>query len=203
MPLFNCKIELDLSLSKNFIRSEMSRTAAVAVNPLDPVRAATETTGATFQINSTKLYVYVVTLSINDNIKILENLMDVYWDKYRSEITTQLRNSILNYMIDPTFTNIYRLFVLSFKKSGNDAAKSSFDKYYMPLVEIKDSNALIDNKLFFDKSIKSKQEAYKKLIEISKNDNYTTSNLLDYSNHQHYSKLIDIDLSRQTNTNIP
>ena len=72
----------------------MSRTAAVAVNPLDPVRAATETTGATFQINSTKLYVYVVTLSINDNIKILENLMDVYWDKYRSEITTQLRNSI-------------------------------------------------------------------------------------------------------------
>ena len=52
-------------------------------------------------------------------------------------------------MIDATFRNINRLFVLSFKNNGNDPARDSFDKYYIPLVEIKDFNALIDNKHFF------------------------------------------------------
>ena len=52
-------------------------------------------------------------------------------------------------MIDPTFRNINRLFVLSFKNGGNDLTRLPFDKYYMSLVEIKDFNALIDNKPFF------------------------------------------------------
>ena len=55
----------------------------------------------------------------------------------------------MDYMIDATFRNINRLFVLSFKNNGNDPARDSFDKYYIPLVEIKDFNALIDNKHFF------------------------------------------------------
>ena len=73
----------------------------------------------------------------------------------------------------------------------------------MPLVEIKDFNALIDNKQFFDQPVKNKQEAYEKVIEMSRNDNYTTGNLSDYLYHQKYYKPIGIDLSRQTNTNIP
>ena len=73
----------------------------------------------------------------------------------------------------------------------------------MTLVEIKDFNALIDNKPFFDRPVKSKQETYEKLIEISRNDDYTIKNLLDYLYHQKYYKLIGIDLSRQTNTSIP
>ena len=73
----------------------------------------------------------------------------------------------------------------------------------MPLVEIKDFNALIDNKPFFDQPVKNKQEVYEKLIEISRNGDYTTGNLLDYLYHQNYYKLIGIDLSRQPNTNIP
>ena len=65
-------------------------------------------------IPSTKLYVPVVTLSINDNIKFLENIKQgfkrtIYWNKYRSEITTQTRNN-LDYLIDPTFRKINRLF---------------------------------------------------------------------------------------------
>ena len=79
----------------------------------------------------------------------------------------------------------------------------SFDKYYMPLIEIKDFNALIDNKPFFDQPVKNKQEGYEKLIEMSRNDDYTTGNLLDYLYHQNYYELIGIDLSRQTNTNFP
>ena len=73
----------------------------------------------------------------------------------------------------------------------------------MPLVEIKDFNALTDSKLFFDQRVKNKQEAYKKLIEMSRSDGYTTENLLDFSYHQNYYKLIGTDLSRQANMNIP
>ena len=50
----------------------------------------------------------------------------------------------------------------------------------MPLVEIKAFNALIDNKPFFDQPVKNKQESYEKLIVMSKNNDYTTGNLLDY-----------------------
>ena len=71
-------------------------------------------------IISTKLYVPVVTLSINDKIKFLENVKQgfkrIFWNKYRSEITTQPKNNSLDYLIDPTFRNINRFFVLSFKK---------------------------------------------------------------------------------------
>ena len=70
---------------------------------------------ATFQINSTILYVPVVTLSLNDNIRFLQNLKQIFertisWNTYRSEVTTQPKNN-LDYMIDPTFRNINRLFV--------------------------------------------------------------------------------------------
>ena len=57
---------------------------------------------------------------------------------------------------------------------------------------------MIDNKPFFDQPVKNKQEAYEKLTY----DDYITGNLLDFSYHQNYYKLIGIDLSRQTNTNI-
>ena len=54
------------------------------------------------------------------------------------------------------FRNINRLFALSFKNGNDDPTRDSFVKYYMPLVEIKDFNALIDNKSFFDQSVKNK-----------------------------------------------
>ena len=94
------------------------------------------------------------------------------------------------------------MFVISFKNGNNDPKRDSFDKYHMLLIEIKDFNALMDNKPFLDQPIKNRQEAYEKLIEMSRNDDYTTRNLLDYLYHQNYYKVIDIDLSRQINTSI-
>ena len=73
----------------------------------------------------------------------------------------------------------------------------------MPLVEIEDFNALIDNKPFFDQPVKNKQEPYEKLIEMSRNDDNTTGNLLDYLNHQKYYELNGIDVSRQRGLSIP
>ena len=74
-----------------------------------------------------------------------------------------------------------------------------FYKYYRPLIEIKNVNALFNNKPFLDQPIKNKQEAPRKLVEISQNDDYTIGNLLDYLYHQNHYKLISIDLSRQKN----
>ena len=104
-------------------------------------------------ITSTKLYVPVVTVSINDNIKFLENLKQGF-SKYRFEITTQAENNNLDYLIDPTFRNINRLLVLSFKNGNGVPTRDSFDEYHMPLLEFKDFNALIDSKPFFDQPIK-------------------------------------------------
>ena len=91
-----------------------------------------------------------------------------------------------------------RLIVLSFKNGNDYPTRHSFDRYYMIVVEIKDFNALIDNKPFFDQPVKNKQESYEKLIEMPRNDDYTKGNLLDYLCHQKYYKTIGIDLSRQT-----
>ena len=92
-----------------------------------------------FQINNARLYVPVVTLSINDNIRFLENIKQgfkgtISWNKYRSETTTQTKDNNLDYLIDPKFRNINRLFVLSFKNDNDDTKRDCFDKNYMPLV---------------------------------------------------------------------
>ena len=142
-------------------------------------------------ITSTKLYVPVVTLSINGNIQFLENIkqgfkITISWNRYRSKITTQTKNNNSDDLVDLTFRNIDRFFVLSFKNGDDDPTRNSFDEYYMPLVEIKDFNVLIDKKPFFVQPVKNKQESYEKLIEMSRNNGYTTGNLLDYLQHQKY-----------------
>ena len=80
----------------------------------------------------------------------------------------------LHYLIDPTFNIVNRLFVLSFE---NEDDGTSFSKYYTASVEIKDFNILINGNNHV--SIKNKEETYEKIIEMSKNDDFTTGNLLD------------------------
>ena len=58
--------------------------------------------------------------------------------------------------------------------------RDSFSHYYVPNVKKKDFNILIDGKSFFDLPVKNKKEAYEKIIEISKNNDYTTDSLLDF-----------------------
>ena len=121
LPAINFEIEIDLLWSKEFIIPETSITPRIAGNPntKPPVQAreAVKTTGATFKIINPKLYVPIVTLSIKDNINLLENIKQSFkraisWDKYRSEITAQPKISNLDYPIDPTLRNINRLFVI-------------------------------------------------------------------------------------------
>ena len=115
IPLINCEIELILTWSKNCVLADM--TVRDAGNNNDPP-AIVAPTGLEFQITDTKLYVPVVTLSTENDKKLLEQLKSgfkrtVKWNKYRSQMTIQSNNSNLNYLIDSTFTRVNRLFVLS------------------------------------------------------------------------------------------
>ena len=104
-------------------------------------------------------------------------------------------------MSDPTFKNV-KLFLLSFRNGANNSTRDSFSIHYVLLVEVKYFNVLIGNKPVFDQPVKKKREAYEKLVEMSRNGNYTTRKLLDYL-YQKYYKLIVIDSSKQRNTSIP
>ena len=120
----------------------------------------------------------------------------------------QPQNSHLNYLIDPTFTNVNRLFVLPFERiSGeNNTTKNyrdSFSHCYAPNVEIKDFNVLIDGKRFFDLPVKNEGESYQKNIEMSNNNDYTTANLLDFGYFKKTYRLIAIDLSKKTKLKDP
>ena len=98
-------------------------------------------------------------------------------------MTVQSNNNKLNDLIDPTFTKVSRLFVLSFERIDEDNVKKdhrdSISHYYVPNVEIKDFNVLIDEHSFFDLPVKNEEEAYEKITEMSRNNDYTTCNVLD------------------------
>ena len=116
-------------------------------------------TNAVFKIKDCKLYVPVVTISA-ENDKLFDQLKTgfkrtIKWSKYRSEMSIQTENNNLNYLIDLTFTNVKRLFVVSFE---NENDRTSFSKYYLPSIEIKSYNVLIDGKPFFEILIKNREK---------------------------------------------
>ena len=118
-----------------------------------------------FQITATKVYVPIVTLSKENDINILEQLKwgfkrTIKWSKYRLQMSIQNNNNNLNYLIDPAFTSVNRLFILSFTKNANGDHRDSFSSYYAPNVQIKDFNVIIDGKSFFDLPVKNEEQAY-------------------------------------------
>ena len=138
-----------------------------------------------FQITDTKLYVLVVTLSTRENIKFLKQLESgfkriINWNKYLPKTTNQARNRYLDYLIDPSFQGVNRLFVLSFK---DDDGPESHKQYYLPTLEVKDYNVMIDGRNSFDQPIKNDLKTYDNIRKIatSKGDDYIAELcLLDY-----------------------
>ena len=136
------------------ITSKATREADPDADPA--VAGINNPTNATFKITDTQLYLPVVILSAENDNKILEQLKTgfkrtIKSNKSKSEMSNQTKNNNLNYLIDPTFTNVNRLFVLSFKNEhGNDdeneSVRTSSKKYYVPKVKVKDFNVLIDGK---------------------------------------------------------
>ena len=113
-----------------------------------------------------KFYVPVVTLQIKYQNKLYKELktgisIDFKWNKCRSQMINQTTTYNLNFLIDPTFNNVNRLFVLAF---ANEEDRRSFSKYYTPAVEIKDYNVIIDGEPFYEIPIKNKEETLKQLL---------------------------------------
>ena len=193
IPLISCEVSLELKWDKNCIINSLEQRDIGGGNKDNAPM------GATLSITDCKLYIPVVTLSKDDEIKLLTNLKsgfkrEIIWNKYRSQMTTEAINNNLNILIDPTFTNVNRLFVLAYQNADD---RQSFSQFYLPRVMVKDFNVIIDQLAFFDLPIKTEEEAYEKIIDISRNNEYTTGNLLDYDYFKKYYKLIAIDLSKQ------
>ena len=118
-------------------------------------------------------------------------------------MTIQPQNNNLYYLIDPTFTSVNTLLVLSLPINNNTDSRYSFSSYYVRKVRVNDFNVLIDGKSFFDLSVKNDEEAYEKIIDMSNISDYTTGNLLDFTYYKKHYKLIAIDLSKQTKLKDP
>ena len=193
MPLISCEVLLELKWDKNCEITSLECRA-------DGDNLDNSPTGATFSITDCNLYVPVVTLSKNDKNELLMNLKSrfkriVKWNKYMSQSSNYIANDNLNVLIDPTFTNVNRLFVLSFENDNdNQDNRISFSTFYLPKFQIKDFNVIIDKMQFFDLPIKNEEEAYEQIIEIGRNSEYNTGNLLDY---EKYYRIIVLDLSKQ------
>ena len=113
IPLISCEVSLELKWNKNFVITSLEQRDIGGGNRDNaPV-------GVTLAINYCKLYVPAVTLSKDDDFKLLTNLKsgfkrEIIWNNYRSQMTTEAINNNLKILIDPTFTNVNRLFVLAY-----------------------------------------------------------------------------------------
>ena len=185
MPLINCEVNLVLTWYINcvFVASNVANQ------------------NATFSITDTKLYVPVVTLSTQDNTKLLQKIKSgfirvINWNRYLSKPELLAQNPNLNHLVEPNFQGVNRLFVLAFE---NDTQRTSAKGYYLPNVEIKGYNVMINGENFFAQSIKNNKETYENIRKIAtgKGNDYTTGCLLDYPCFKDSYKMIGVDLNKQ------
>ena len=182
MPLINCEVNLILTWSSTCV--------------------ITGSNGAgTFAITDTKLYVPVVTLSTQENTKFLQQLKSgfkrvINWNKYLSKPELLAQNPNLNRLVETSFQGVNRLFVLAFEK---DAQRATHDAHYLPNVEIKDYNIMINGENVFDQPIKNNKVTYENIRKTAtdQGDDYTTGCLLDYSYFADTYKMIPVDLSKK------
>ena len=142
-----------------------------------------------------------MTLSTQENTKFLQQLNSgfkrvINWNKYLSKPELLAQNPNLNHLVEPSFQGVYRLFVLAFE---NDNDRTNNEQYYLPTVEIKDYNIIINGKNFFDQPIKNKKVTNESIRKIAtgQGDDYTTGCLLDYPYFTDTYKMIAVDLSKQ------
>ena len=135
MPLINCEINLFLTWSEDFVISSANFFFSST------------------KITDTKLYVPVVTLSTQDNPKLLQQLksgfkITINWNKYQPKVSKEAPSQYLDFLIYAIFQGVNRLLVLLFENSKVSTG------YYLPKGEIKDHNVMIGEKNFFDQPFK-------------------------------------------------
>ena len=191
MPLVNCKVDLELTWTKDCVISSADAAANTVV---------------AFKITDTKLYVPIVTLSTKDNSNLTKQLNDgfkrtLYWNKYEAvdDYIATAAADLYTKTLDASFQGVNRLLVLAFDRTANNPTRNGYKRYYLPRVDITKYNVLIDGRNFYDQPINDKIRQYDKIRKITtgKGDNYATECLLDYKYFKDFYKLVATDLSKQ------
>ena len=187
MPLINCKVELSWKWIDNCVLT----TAEIGVNA-----DATGADSATLEVTDAKLYVPVVTLSVEGNVKLIKHLnkgfkRPVYWKKYKIignkviEIAAANAEKDIRELLDSSYQGVKRLFVLAYDNTtgDNQVYVNSFKKYFFPTVKIENYNIEVDGRTFYDQPINDsiKQHDEVRKVSTGQGDDYTTSCLLDFA----------------------
>ena len=187
MPLINCKIKLNLTWKKECVLT-------------------TDAGDAVFIINDTKMYVPVVTLSKEDNKDFIEQQnkgfqRSIYWNEYKTKERNKIADdNVFKYInLDPSFQGVNRLFVMAYNRANDQRTKNGQQKYYLPRIDLKKYNAIIDGRNFYDNPIESDIEKYRELkkVMIGKGEDYTTGPLLDFNYFDKHYKLVAVHLPKQ------
>ena len=192
MPLINCEVELSLQ------RYEICLVTAANT--------------ATFKITDATLYVPIVTLSVEDNSKLIELLnkgfkRSIYWNEYKVtpnkivEIAAINEGKYIRELLDSCCQGVKRLFVLAYDNTAgnNQVSVDSYKKYFLPRVKIYNYNIDVDGRNFYDQPINDSIKQYDEVRKIftGQGDDYTTGYLLDFAYFQNNSRLIAADLNKQ------
>ena len=156
MPLINCKIKLNLTWKKECVLS-------------------TDAANAVFIINDTKLFVLVVTLSKEDNKDFIKQQnkgfqRSIYWNEYTTKekdenADANNANTVRYINLDLCFQGVNRLFLMAYDRAAGQATRNGQQKYYLPRIDLKKYNVIIDGRNFYDNPIESDIENYRELKE--------------------------------------
>ena len=148
MPLINCKVKFNMKKKKKCVFS-------------------THAGNGVFIINDTKLYVPVVTLSKEDNKDFIDQQnkgfqRSIYWNEYKTKEQNENADAnIFKYInLDPSFQGVNRLFVMAYIRADNEADRNSLLKYFLPRIDLKKYNVIIDGRNFYDNPIENDIEKY-------------------------------------------
>ena len=203
MPLVNCEVELSLKWIENCVIT----AAEIGANA-----DATGADGVTLEITDAKLYAPVVTLSVEDNVKLVKQLNEgfkrsVYWNKNKVidikvvETATANAEKYIRELIDLSYQVVKRLFVLAYDNTASDDQVSVdyFKIYFLPRVNIENYNIETDGRNFYDQPINDSIKQYDEVRKIStvQGGDYTTGCLLDFAYFEKNYRLTAADLSKQ------
>ena len=171
ISLINCRVELSLTWNENCILTSLTRITR-------------------YKITDAKLYIPLVSLSIEDNAKLTKLLSEgfkrsVYWNKYKV-IPNKIYNAndYIRELLNASYQGVKRLFVLAYDNTGDNPVKADFHpKYFLPRIKIENYNIEIDGRNFYDQPINDSIKEYDEVRKVStgQGDDHTTGCLLDFA----------------------
>ena len=125
----------------------------------------------------------------------------IYWNEFKTKEKDEDGNTnFAKYIsLDPSFQGVNRLFLMAYNREANQSTRNGHQTYYLPSIDLKKYNVIIDGKIFYDNPIENNSEKYRELkkLLIRKGEDYTTGSLLDYNYFIKHYKLVAVDLSKQ------